>query len=247
MQKIQKWAAVILIMAMIITISSANQIAADAASKTPKLSKTKVSININAVRKLQVKNKPSGVRVKWKSANKKIATVSSKGVVKGINAGKTKVTCAIQKDKESYKLSAQITVNRLDAISAPVAAGERAAERSIYTDEDGDTAYIPAGFRVSAKKGEQTIHTGLVVIGPDGSEFIWVPTTVTELAVRDFGSYFSGGDSISGYRDETNLKEYQAMAASTERYGGFYIGRFEASKGDNGLPASRRVTESEPG
>ena len=104
-------------MAMIITISSANQIAADAASKTPKLSKTKVSININAVRKLQVKNKPSGARVKWKSANKKIATVSSKGVVKGINAGKTKVTCAIKKDKESYKLSAQITVNRLDAIA----------------------------------------------------------------------------------------------------------------------------------
>ena len=128
-----------------------------------------------------------------------------------------------------------------------VVAGEKAAEKSIYTDANGDTAYIPAEFMVSTNEEEQTINTGLVVIGPDGSEFVWIPTTVTELAVRDFGSYFSGGDSISGYYDETDLQEYQAMVASTEQYGGFYIGRFEASKGDNGLPASRRVTEGRPG
>lgn len=128
-----------------------------------------------------------------------------------------------------------------------VAVGEKAAEKSIFTDTDGNTAYIPAEFMVSAKEGEQNINTGLVVIGPDNSEFVWIPTTVTELAVRDFGSYFSGGDSISGYYDETDLQEYQEMAASTEQYGGFYIGRYEASKGENGLPASRRVTDGEPG
>ena len=134
-----------------------------------------------------------------------------------------------------------------DADTPSVAANERATERSIYTDTNGDTAFIPAEFTVSARADEQTIHTGLVVIGPDGSEFVWIPTTVTELAVRDFGSYFSGGDSISGYYDETDLPEYQAMIASAEQYGGFYIGRFEASQGDDGLPASKRVTESEPG
>ena len=134
-----------------------------------------------------------------------------------------------------------------DTGSAVVAAGERAAHKSIYTDINGDNAYIPADFTVSAKEDEQTINTGLVVIGPDGSEFVWIPTTVTDLQVRDFGSYFSGGDSFSGYYDETDLPEYQAMVASTEQYGGFYIGRFEASKGNDGLPASRRVTDSEPG
>ena len=98
-----------------------------------------------------------------------------------------------------------------------VVAGEKATEKSIYTDANGDTAYIPAEFMVSANVDEQTINTGLVVIAPDGSEFVWIPTTVTELAVRDFGSYFSGGDSISGYYDETDLQEYQAMVASTEQ------------------------------
>ena len=63
------------------------------------------------------------------------------------------------------------------------AAGERAEEKSIYTDANGDTAYIPAEFMVSAKSDEQTIGNGLVIIGPDGSEFVWVPTTVTALEV----------------------------------------------------------------
>lgn len=150
-----------------------------------------------------------------------------------------------QKPEESVPSSAAQTPEKTEVPS--VVAGENATEKSIYIDANGDTAYIPAEFMVSANVDEQTINAGLVVIAPDGSEFVWIPTTVTELAARDFGSYFSGGDSIFGYYDETDLQEYQAMVASTEQYGGFYIGRFEASKGDNGLPASRRVTDSEPG
>lgn len=116
-----------------------------------------------------------------------------------------------------------------------------------YIDNKGDKAYIPAEFTVSEKTDEQTINTGLVVIGPDGSEFVWIPTTVTELATREFGSYFSGRGSISGYYDEIELIGYQDMVRSVEKYGGFYIGRYEASKGENNLPVSKRVTASEPG
>ncbi len=150
----------------------------------------------------------------------------------------------VQEPEESVPSSAARTPENVQIPS--VVAGERAVEKSIYTDAGGDTAYIPAQFMVSAKAGEQTINTGLVVIGPDGSEYVWIPTTVTELAVRDFGSYFFGA-SFSDYRDETALDSYQEMVASVDRYGGFYMGRYEASKGDSGLPASRRVTESEPG
>ena len=128
-----------------------------------------------------------------------------------------------------------------------ISAGDIAAGKSIYTDMNGDTAVIPAEFTVSAKDDEQTISRGLVIIGPDGSEFVWVPTTVTSLAARDFGSYFSGGGSLAGYTDETDLPAYQEMVRSTEQFGGFYIGRYEASQGQNNIPASKRVTESEPG
>ena len=61
-----------------------------------------------------------------------------------------------------------------------------------------------------------------------------------------------GERNLSGYHDETDLPSYQQMAASVERYGGFYIGRYESSFGggsslDDCVPASRRVTADEPG
>ena len=129
--------------------------------------------------------------------------------------------------------------------------GQATAAVSRYTDANGDTAVIPAGFIVSDKADEQTISDGMVVIGPDGSEFVWVPTTVTELAVRDFGTYFGGG-SLSNFHDETDLPAYQAMVAATDKAGGFYMGRYEASYGSGNsvkdyVPVSKRVTDNEPG
>ena len=133
-----------------------------------------------------------------------------------------------------------------DNVYPPIEAGIVATEKRIWVDGNGDRAVIPTGFMVSGKEDEQTISQGLVVIGPDGSEFVWIPTTVTPLAVREFGSYFSGG-SISSYYDETDSPVYQEMIASVEQYGGFYIGRYEASQGQNNFPASKRVSDSEPG
>lgn len=133
-----------------------------------------------------------------------------------------------------------------DNVYPPIEAGIVATEKRIWVDGNGDRAVIPTGFMASGKEDEQTISQGLVVIGPDGSEFVWIPTTVTPLAVREFGSYFSGG-SISSYYDETDSPVYQEMIASVEQYGGFYIGRYEASQGQNNFPASKRVSDSEPG
>ena len=79
----------------------------------------------------------------------------------------------------------------------------------------------------------------LVVIGPNGSEFVWIPTARTALERRDFGSYFSGGGSLSGYWDDTGLETYQSMLQSVRQYGGFYMGRHEASRGNDNLPASK--------
>ena len=128
-----------------------------------------------------------------------------------------------------------------------VVAGTRLEQTSIYTDVNGDKAYIPAQFMVSFREGEQTINTGLVVIGPDESEYVWIPTDVTKLSARDFGRYFNGGTSLSGYFDDSSLADYNEMVSSVERFGGFYMGRYEASKGDNGQPASKRITPDNPG
>ena len=133
-----------------------------------------------------------------------------------------------------------------------VSAGVLTEVVSLYTDANGDRAVIPAGFTVSAKEDEHTVKTGLVIIGDEGSEFVWIPTTETRFKRRDFGRYMYGERSLRGYYDETDLPLYQEMEASVSHYGGFYMGRYEASYGGGSnindyVPASRRVTINEPG
>ncbi|MEI3356246.1 MAG: hypothetical protein V8R81_04130 [Clostridia bacterium] len=45
-------------------------------------------------------------------------------------------------------------------------------EKDNYTDSNKEKATIPEGFTVD--ETENTISSGLVVHGPDGSEFVWV-------------------------------------------------------------------------
>lgn len=128
-----------------------------------------------------------------------------------------------------------------------IEAGVIAAEKSEYTDKNGDTAVIPKDFKVAENEDEQTIRTGLVIIGSDGNEFVWIPTTQTALSVRDFGSYVSWGASFSDYSDDKENQTYREMVKSTELYGGFYMGRYEASYGGGNdlsdyLPASKRFS-----
>ncbi|MEI3357250.1 MAG: hypothetical protein V8R81_09840 [Clostridia bacterium] len=48
-------------------------------------------------------------------------------------------------------------------------------EKDNYTDSNKEKATIPKGFTVD--ETENTISSGLVVHGPDGSEFVWIPVT----------------------------------------------------------------------
>ena len=49
-----------------------------------------------------------------------------------------------------------------------------------YTDAEGNTATIPAGFAVSNVEGENLVSKGLVIIGTTGNEYVWIPCTIDE-------------------------------------------------------------------
>ena len=97
---------------------------------------------------------------------------------------------------------------------------------------------IPKGFKY--EKG--TKDTGLVIQDENGNEFVWVPATestyVKDTSFR--GSTPTGDDTLpNGITDET---------ADVKKYGGFYIGRYEAGipEGDTstsnktGIPVSKK-------
>lgn len=102
-------------------------------------------------------------------------------------------------------------------------------KEGIYKDKNGNIAYIPEGFQVSEKLGENTIDEGLVVKASDGSEFVWVPVDSSlraagvygkEMATKTSGVDSNGRDNYQGkLYNFTGTGEATNSAEMTESYG----------------------------
>ena len=132
-----------------------------------------------------------------------------------------------------------------------------------YTDREGNTAKIPAGFAVSNVEGENLVSKGLVIIGTTGNEYIWIPCT-TDLNDTNKLQYkreeaawgIENDNGTKAIKDELTLtgvtpskveadngitttvlneivSQVNSEIASVEANGGYYIGRYEAGKENN--------------
>jgi len=148
-------------------------------------------------------------------------------------------------------------------------------KEGIYTDKNGDTAYIPAGFKISKLSSLNTINKGLVIkkdvkaeqiaAGDTGDEYVWidVPDDVLKNArtleeienalkeytkdYREEGYDDDYGNEFIILTDDPNQNSkviYNAlknkMLQSIKENGGFYIGRYEASKGSDNKVKSQK-------
>ena len=75
----------------------------NAEAASVKLNKTSITVQVGKTYNLKVKGTKS--KVKWKTANKKVATVNSKGKVTGKKAGKTTITATVGKKKLKCKVT----------------------------------------------------------------------------------------------------------------------------------------------
>lgn len=101
--------------------STASQAAAKSKKKPKKivLNKTKVKLNVGKTFKLKVKKvvpKKANSAVTYKSSKKKVATVSKKGVIKGIREGKAKITVTSKKNKK-LKIKVTVTVKGTNKVT----------------------------------------------------------------------------------------------------------------------------------
>ena len=105
--------------------------------------------------------------------------------------------------------------------------------------EEVEGVPIPKGFTYK----EGTKDTGLVIQDSNGNEFVWVPATENAY-VKD--TSFRGGSKPTG--DDTLPNGITDETADVKKYGGFYIGRYEAGipEGDSstsnktGIPVSKK-------
>ena len=100
MKKVKKTLAIILTLFLSITLIPTTGVSA---AQKAKLNKTKATIYVGKTITLKLKNNKD--KVKWSSSNKKVATVSSKGKVKGKKAGKITITAKVGKKKYKCRIT----------------------------------------------------------------------------------------------------------------------------------------------
>ena len=125
-----------------------------------------------------------------------------------------------------------------------------------YIDSEGNTAKIPEGFAVSTVDGEDLVSKGLVIIGSNGNEYVWIPCT-TDTYKREETAWSTENDfGTKAIKDELMLKDVTPSnlevqngitkdilneiveqvnleKESIKNNGGYYIGRYEVGKENN--------------
>ena len=129
-------------------------------------------------------------------------------------------------------------------------------ETYIYTDAEGNTAKIPAEFAVSNVEGENLVSKGLVIIGLNGNEYVWIPCTEDTYKREETAWGVEKENDTKAIKDELTLtgitptdienqdgitkdtlneivEQVKNEINSVKINGGYYIGRYEVGKENN--------------
>ena len=126
----------ILAVVMVLVCAVTMLLPASVEAATVKLNATKKTIQVGKTTTLKVKG--TSKKVTWSSSNKKIATVTSKGKVKGIKSG----TCVIRAkvNKKTYKC--KITVKKASNTSGPMNAKKAKANAEKLLRQYGLVTFV---------------------------------------------------------------------------------------------------------
>ena len=198
---------------------------AQAASKAPKSLSVKVTtktVDIKGKSTISVKSvKPANASkaVTYKSSNKKIATVSSKGVVTGKKAGKVNITVTSKKNKKVKKV-VKITVKNLkpssvkvSASKATVAVGKTSTLKATVKPAG---VYCPVKWTSSNKAVATVSSNGKVTAKKAGTATI----TVKATQKNSKGKYLSATCKVTvvdfATATTTQVKEYAKSASDNK-------------------------------
>lgn len=118
----------------------------------------------------------------------------------------------------------------------------------IYTDENGDTAYIPKDFGVGASDSINKISTGLVVQDSVGNQFVWVPVDKNSVVYNGTTVKTDGTDTYkpmvqyqTGYSESTDEQYFESIRYD---YGKAYSTKSKIASVSSGKPAHQLGTSN---
>ena len=130
-----------------------------------RLNHKKITLTVGQTKKLKIKNKPKGTKVKWTSKNKDIAKVTKKGKVVAKHCGRTIVIAKVRKKK--YKCKVTVIKKKEEA---PIVL-DVPANFKIYNPTASETAVQKENRIVTnlSKKINVTCHRGYNRLAPENS------------------------------------------------------------------------------
>ena len=181
-----------------------------------------------------------------------IATLTGdNGILTKAQEAKTKTEIAEKEEKEKLNQLA----NMMGDVYTATSTINGKSEGNSYNPT------IPAGFKPVNTEGaswgdginppsEEAVNAGLVIEDGNGNQFVWVPCTTTgEEGLISYAQDKQYNDGTTGskeyyYNDYTDWMDTtgQANKASVEKYGGFYVARYEA-----GVPSDAPFYANEDG
>lgn len=143
MKKNRLFLSFIFVLALILGLFVTSSLRANAASK-PAVSKKKVTIYTDSdPYTIKIKNLSDSATIKYKSSNKKIITVSKKGVVKPVGTGKASVKATVTQNGNTYKLKTVFTVKEAKKPAAPTAAEYKKMAQALIKELDAKATVDP--------------------------------------------------------------------------------------------------------
>jgi|GEM_PF-51586 len=109
----------LLVMLMCILLGASGIIVPNTVEAAPAVTKIKIpnkmTVYVGKKKKLKVTPTPKSAKpkIQWKTSNEKVATVSKKGVVKGVKKGKATITATVKGNKKIKKVKCKVTVKNV--------------------------------------------------------------------------------------------------------------------------------------
>lgn len=178
-KNISRGVAVVLSLALGISVSGVSDISASAKKKICLNSKS-VTLKIGEKKKLKVKNTTK--KVTWKSSNKKVATVSSKGILSAKKEGKTTVTATVGKKAYKCKVTVVKLVEQVTPTPEPEKKTETWEEAKISGSEEAFQTYFSVNMKEYTKQQEDTVLGEIEsitydskVVGASREAYVYLP------------------------------------------------------------------------